>query len=384
MSASDEEFITRRIYAIKCNLDNIVYYVGSTKNSLNKRFNSHKRNFSHWENNSGKSVSIFNKFKEIGINNFSIDLLKEYSCIDKKGILAIEVLWIYKMKRTSNCKIVNESSPFGISHKQHNKIYNFSHKEDKSVKHKQYRENNKNRYKCDICEYYTYCQSDLNRHNENISHKLKTGEIKYEDIIKNYKYKCNYCEFYNNERSDFVKHLKCIEHINKVKELENLGNKLIIDFTYKHDCKICNFYCDERYDYDIHLISKPHLEKSGEEYKPKFVCDMCNYSNNLKKNYDKHCKTKNHLEKLNTFNISNGLEKLQITTLTYKYTCEDCNFRSDDKSEYNNHVKSRSHCEKLGIEFKAEFECKPCKFEFHTLSGYNKHCKSKSHIMNNK
>lgn len=408
MSASDEEFITRRIYAIKCNLNNTIYYVGSTKNSLNRRFNRHKTAFKLYMNgNKRTSISIFDKFKEKGVDNFSIDLLKEYKSIDKKGILAMETLWICKLSKDKNkyC-IINKQMSFrsGKYHlieynkeiqkkyreenkeiiKKSNKNYNESHKEDKSVKHKQYRENNKDKYKCDICEYYTYCQSDLNRHNENISHKLKTGELTEDDIIKSYKFKCNYCEFYNNERDDFIKHLKCEEHSNTIKNLENLGEKIIIDFEYHYNCEICNFYSDHKNSYEIHLISKSHIENIGEKYKPKFVCDMCNYSNNLKKNYDKHCKTKNHIEKLYMFNISNGLEKLQINTLIYKYTCEDCNFRSDDKSEYNNHVKSRSHCEKIGIEFKAEFECKPCKFEIHTLSGYNRHLKSKSHSMNTK
>ncbi len=40
-SSSDELFITRKIYAIRCNLDNIIYYIGSTKNSLQRRMNRH-------------------------------------------------------------------------------------------------------------------------------------------------------------------------------------------------------------------------------------------------------------------------------------------------------------------------------------------------------
>jgi predicted GIY-YIG superfamily endonuclease len=50
MPATDEDFITRRIYAIKCDLDNMVYYVGSTKNSLNRRFGRHKTGFNFYMN----------------------------------------------------------------------------------------------------------------------------------------------------------------------------------------------------------------------------------------------------------------------------------------------------------------------------------------------
>jgi hypothetical protein len=108
---SDELFITRRIYAIKCNLDNIIYYIGSTKNSLQRRWRQHAHSHSLHNNNNSKRY-IYDKFTELGIDNFSIELVKEYKQIDKKGILAMETLWIYKMsKDKNNCNIQNCQPP---------------------------------------------------------------------------------------------------------------------------------------------------------------------------------------------------------------------------------------------------------------------------------
>lgn len=136
-TSSDELFIARKIYAIRCNLDNIIYYIGSTKNSLQRRWKQHLH--SHSIHNNSKRY-IYDKFTEVGIDNFSIELVKEYQKIDRNGILAMETLWIYKMKLDKiNCNIQNCQPPFGVSRKIQNFLYNKSHVEDKSIKHKEYR-----------------------------------------------------------------------------------------------------------------------------------------------------------------------------------------------------------------------------------------------------
>lgn len=259
MSTSDEEFITRRIYAIKCDLDNIIYYVGSTKNSLKRRFSKHKRVFKHYKTNNGSNFSIFSKFKELGVDNFSIYLLREYSCIDKKGIFAMETLWICKMKKTSNSNILNKEMPFIISRKAYDKYYYSKNKEDISNKNKMSREKNKEKYYCNNCDIFCYRKADFDKHNNTNKHKINYGKMSTEDIIKTYKYKCNYCKFYINKRGDFIKHLKSKEHVGIINFVKQSEDDINIDFQYNYNCEKCKFYSDDRSKYDIHVKRKSHI-----------------------------------------------------------------------------------------------------------------------------
>jgi hypothetical protein len=259
MSNTDEEFITRRIYAIKCDLDNIIYYVGSTKKSLKGRFDKHKRNFKGWPG-VGCNVSVFIKFNELGIGNFSIGLLKEYHNIDKKGIFAMETLWICKMKKTINCNILNEITPFIISRKAYDKYYYSKNKENISNKNKISREKNKKRYYCELCDIFCYRKADIDKHNNTNKHKINSGEMKEEDIIKTYNYKCNYCKLYTNGRGNFIKHLKSKEHIDIIEIVKQSEGSIVIDFQYKYNCEECNFYSDDKFKYNSHCKSKSHIQ----------------------------------------------------------------------------------------------------------------------------
>ncbi len=292
MENTDDSPLTRRIYYIKCDLDEIIYYIGSTTHAIDKRFCDHKKNFKYWINGHKTYTAVFDKFKEIGVEHFSIYLLKEYHNIDKKGILAMEALWICKMRKDKKCKLTNKLIPFraGDRHliedtKQINKSYNEKNKEDKSIKHKQYREANKNKFKCEICNFYTYCQSDLNKHNKTDSHKIKSGEGVCKNIIQTFNYICSYCNIQTNDRRVFVKHLKSNEHIGVISAIEEEGIEINIDFQYNHSCDICKFYTDNSKDYRLHLKSRAHFKKTGVEYNP--------YSNLGNKNkHTKNCKYK--------------------------------------------------------------------------------------------
>ena len=85
-----------------------INYVGSTLQSLKRRWRGHLRSYQKWLAGKGATVSIFEYFSRYDIANFSIRLLKSYQVVDRKHLFAYETLWINSMKT------VNVAIPFAI------------------------------------------------------------------------------------------------------------------------------------------------------------------------------------------------------------------------------------------------------------------------------
>ena len=73
-----------KIYTIRCKTDPSLIYVGSTVNTLTKRWNNHKTD-------SGRRHSKINQTtNELGIDNFYIELFELYPCNSKMELLKRE------------------------------------------------------------------------------------------------------------------------------------------------------------------------------------------------------------------------------------------------------------------------------------------------------
>ena len=86
-----------RVYKIIHNQSNICY-VGSTFNTLRDKWQRHRHSFARYLNKNGAEFSIYPYFKEYGIENFKILLIKEYEVIDRRHLEVMEQLWINKLK----------------------------------------------------------------------------------------------------------------------------------------------------------------------------------------------------------------------------------------------------------------------------------------------
>ena len=98
---------TGRVYIIICILNPKIFYIGSTFNLLEHRFRKHKYHYKE-----GKRCSLYPYFDKYGVNNFTINLLKQYQVIrdsvkDNKHLMVYETLWINKIKGS-----VNKIQPF--------------------------------------------------------------------------------------------------------------------------------------------------------------------------------------------------------------------------------------------------------------------------------
>jgi len=107
-----------RIYRI-IHTESDLCYIGSTITELRFRWQNHRSTYKRWIGGKQGSCSIYPHFKEHGIENFRMLLIKEYEVEDRKHLLAYEQLWINKFRKTAVnmnetiklVKMVNTYSP---------------------------------------------------------------------------------------------------------------------------------------------------------------------------------------------------------------------------------------------------------------------------------
>jgi len=98
-------------------------------------------------------------------------------------------------------------------------------------------------------------------------------------------YKCDVCNYKTYDDNAWDAHEDSKDH------------KKLMDLK-KFRCESCDVQCRNQAEYTIHNQTKKHKIAIGEiEKQSQFVCTLCNYTTELKQNYDKHLKTKNHKEK---------------------------------------------------------------------------------------
>lgn len=141
-----------KIYRIVCNVSG-KQYIGSTIQSLSKRLNSHKGNFTMWKSGNYHYTKSFDVFEN---GDFNIILIENYPCDSKDELTRRERHFI----ETLEC--VNRNIPTRT-----NKEYYHDNKE----RYKQYRQDKQEHYKQIKKEYYE-------THKEEI--KAKWNKQKYE------------------------------------------------------------------------------------------------------------------------------------------------------------------------------------------------------------
>lgn len=167
-------------------------YVGSTFNTLRDRWAHHKNHFKDYLCKKGDNVAIFKYFKEFGVENFKIILIKEYIVIDRIHLEMYEQLWINKLNP------VNITNPFNIMYevykKQHRQAKYQENKDYYKNKGKEYREKNNELIKMKKKEYYEankdkILKKDKEYREKNIE-KQKQRDKKYYDSVKDKKIMC--------------------------------------------------------------------------------------------------------------------------------------------------------------------------------------------------
>ena len=168
-------------------------YIGSTTQSLSKRFSKHKRQFIAWNNNRCSRITVYDIFEEFGVDNCKIELIEEYPCENKIQLHRKEGEYI----KNNNC--VNKNIA-GRTYKE----YYEANKDKISEKHNEYYESNKDK----ILE-------KQKKYREDNKDKILEKEKKYREDNKD-KQK----QYYESNKDTILENQKKYNEANKDKILE--------------------------------------------------------------------------------------------------------------------------------------------------------------------
>ena len=132
-----------KVYIIRNTITDDVY-VGSTTQLLCNRMKNHRRNCII--NNC--TTKVYNMCRDIGMDNFYIELLEKYPCSSKEELNAREGQWIRHLKPSMNSNIAGrtqkvycEDNKEYINQRKRN--YMRQHRPEISIYNSKYRENHK-------------------------------------------------------------------------------------------------------------------------------------------------------------------------------------------------------------------------------------------------
>jgi hypothetical protein len=171
-----------KIYVLKSSQTDDVY-IGSTKETLEDRFDSHKRDYKKWLNGKTHYITSFDLMK---YDDVYIELLEDYPCNSKKELELEEG----KYQRIMNCvnkRIEGRTHKEWIEdHREEIKEYQKKYREDNKEHLKEYREDNKDKYKDKYKQKFKcICGKEIRRDNKR-RHEKSTVHIKYiEDMKEN-------------------------------------------------------------------------------------------------------------------------------------------------------------------------------------------------------
>jgi hypothetical protein len=142
----DPRYVNGKIYLVKCKYDNDLVYVGSTKNTLENRFASHKTPSSH---------CYLNKIANQDWENWYIELYENYPCYNK-----------YQLERREG-EVIKQIATLNMLIPQRTKEEYYQDNKEKIAKtHKKYYQNNRDKLNDQHKEYN-------NKNKEQVAKKQK-------------------------------------------------------------------------------------------------------------------------------------------------------------------------------------------------------------------
>jgi len=266
---------TGKVYKIIHSQSDICY-IGSTQNSLRDRWKQHKNDYSKSTHN----LSIYEYFDKYGIEQFKIILIKEYSVSDKKELLALEQLWINKLK------CINKYHAFQPLVKEYQKQYAIKNKEKISEYRKEYYIENRNKLLEIKKEYY-------NENKEHILEYQKEYYIENKEQIQDYKK-----EYFIKNKEQIAKHKAEYYQQNK-KKVKNKVNEYRLKNREKINQKLKENYINNKD--KINQRNKEYRLKNkneiNERRKQTYLCKICNQELRLD-GKNRHEKSKSHQKNL--------------------------------------------------------------------------------------
>ena len=190
------DFSKSKIYKITNDYNDDIY-VGSTCDSLVKRFSAHK------SLSKTKDFPLYNLINEIGFERFAIKLIEDFPCEDIYQLRQQEGYWIRQFGTLN--KIIS-----GRTHKE----YRETEKEKIKKKFNEWTENNKEELKQKRIERY---HNNIEKHHEEM--KKYRDENKEElNAKKREKIHCSACDCWFS-RCGLARHNKTEKHLKAIKNI---------------------------------------------------------------------------------------------------------------------------------------------------------------------
>ena len=177
-----------KIYKITSESTGLVYYGSTAQYYLSKRLSGHLKSYKRYLN--GKNKSYMTSFKLLECEDYNIQLVKDFSCANKRQLTTEEAKYI----RENKC--VNKIIPDRTA-KEYSKKYKEEHKEHIKERDRQYKEKNKETIKQNKKEWYQANKSKI-KEQESKPYECKCGStIIWGNKAIHFKTK-KHCQFINN------------------------------------------------------------------------------------------------------------------------------------------------------------------------------------------
>jgi hypothetical protein len=169
MATNSKSYQNGKIYVIRNQIDDDVY-IGSTCQPLSKRMAYHRRDMKGYK----KERKLYSKMNELGSDQFYIDLVEEYPCMNKDQLRKKEGEYIRSMGTLSSLisgRTKKEWTLEKIEHvKEVNRNYHEEHKAEHNERNKKWREEHPEEMKAYKEKWYA----------ENKEEHLKKSKGRYE------------------------------------------------------------------------------------------------------------------------------------------------------------------------------------------------------------
>jgi hypothetical protein len=258
-----------KIYKLQC-FDGH-YYIGSTTQPLNYRFNNHKQSAK-----TGTS-RVYTYINGIGWDEVQIELIEDYPCDTKSELNEREEYYISQSKSDELCLNINSALLTEEKRKENMKKYYEEHKEEIIESHREYIEENKEKvdayqaqYRLDNAEKRReYTRQYALEHPE----EIKKAKKKYneENKEKNNKYRREYNN--KDENKERIKQIKQksaqkikeqnVDKIAKEREEKKKAREEQKEARISHDRTIIKCSCGgsyQNYQKKRHEESRKHLK----------------------------------------------------------------------------------------------------------------------------
>ena len=245
------------------NTDGDVVYVGSTKNSLEKRMSMHKYNYNHVE---GMQQNLYRWLRENGgFESITIELVEKYPCATKQELEARERYWIEQLKPITNHIIPTRTKQeYKQLPESKEKDKEYREKNHKTIleKQKEYRETNK--------ESVAQCKKNWYEQN-----KEKVKERMRQNYEANKEAKMEYQRQYSSQNKD------------KIAEQKKL-------YQAAHAEEIRQKQKEKRARMDPEQVRAYNLAYREKQKQERAFCELCQVDT-MKAIFHKHLKSKRHI-----------------------------------------------------------------------------------------